>query len=429
MEAVATAEARRPLRLRCSVKNYDWGMIGQESMVGRLFALNSKQDIEAGKPYAELWMGTHESGPSFVDLGQPEGERLTLKSLVEENPSVLGEKVVKRWGMDLPFLFKALSVGKALSIQAHPDKELAGFLHKTHPELYKDPNHKPEMAIALSEFKALCGFVSVKELKDVLTHVPEILELVGEESAIKFMKIQVVDGNEVVKALLQSMFTTLMTASKEAISEALKKLLSRLGEEQKVRVLTVKEELVLLLEKQYPADVGVIAAFFFNYVKLSPGEALCINANEPHAYVSGECIECMATSDNVVRAGLTAKYRDVQTLCSMLTYKQGLPEILNGDSLNPYIKRYAPPFDEFEVDYYLIPSGESVVSAEISGPSILLIISGDGRLQMGVASVTQDVSEGNVFFVPSQIEISFSAGVTRPLQIYRAGVNSQFFDQ
>lgn len=89
-----------------------------------------------------------------------------------------------------------------------------------------------------------------------------------------------------------------------------------------VRQLTDKELLVLRLEKQYPGDVGVISAFFFNYVKLNPGEALYLGANEPHAYIFGECIECMATSDNVVRAGLTPKHRDVQALCSMLTYKQ-----------------------------------------------------------------------------------------------------------
>lgn len=89
-----------------------------------------------------------------------------------------------------------------------------------------------------------------------------------------------------------------------------------------VRALTKKEKLVLSLEKQYPGDVGVLAAFFFNYVKLNPGEALYVGANEPHAYLSGDCIECMATSDNVVRAGLTPKYRDVETLCSMLTYNQ-----------------------------------------------------------------------------------------------------------
>jgi len=88
------------------------------------------------------------------------------------------------------------------------------------------------------------------------------------------------------------------------------------------RQLTGKEQLVLQLEKQYPADIGVISAFFLNYVKLNPGEALYLGANEPHAYLHGECIECMATSDNVVRAGLTPKHLDIQTLCSMLTYKQ-----------------------------------------------------------------------------------------------------------
>ncbi|KAL6191779.1 hypothetical protein ACLB2K_038168 [Fragaria x ananassa] len=100
-----------------------------------------------------------------------------------------------------------------------------------------------------------------------------------------------------------------------------------------VRQLTEKEQLVLQLEKQYPNDVGVISAFFLNYVKLNPGEALCLGANEPHAYKSGDCIECMATSDNVVRAGLTPKHRDIESLCSMLTYRQGLPEILPGVSL------------------------------------------------------------------------------------------------
>lgn len=79
---------------------------------------------------------------------------------------------------------------------------------------------------------------------------------------------------------------------------------------------------MLNLEKQYPNDVGVLAALLLNHVKLEPGDGLYIGANEPHAYLYGECIECMAASDNVVRAGLTPKYMDVKTLCSMLTYKQ-----------------------------------------------------------------------------------------------------------
>lgn len=91
---------------------------------------------------------------------------------------------------------------------------------------------------------------------------------------------------------------------------------------RQVRELTAKEDLVIELEKQYPADIGVLSVFFLNYLQLVPGEAVCLDANEPHAYLSGEIVECMAASDNVVRAGFTPKYRDTQTLCSMLTYKQ-----------------------------------------------------------------------------------------------------------
>lgn len=94
------------------VKNYDWGPPGKESRVARLYACNSGDDyIDQDKPYAEFWMGTHDSGPSYVvenGLANGGGERnkLTLKKWIENNPSVLGEKVVKKWGNNLPFLFK-----------------------------------------------------------------------------------------------------------------------------------------------------------------------------------------------------------------------------------------------------------------------------------------------------------------------------------
>ena len=52
-------------------------------------------------------------------------------------------------GGELPWLLKILSAGKALSIQAHPDKTLAAKLNAENPDKYRDVNHKPEMAIAL----------------------------------------------------------------------------------------------------------------------------------------------------------------------------------------------------------------------------------------------------------------------------------------
>lgn len=49
-----------------------------------------------------------------------------------------------------------------MSIQAHPNKELAGTLHKLRPDVFKDDNHKPEMVLALTDFEALCGFISLE---------------------------------------------------------------------------------------------------------------------------------------------------------------------------------------------------------------------------------------------------------------------------
>ena len=41
---------------------------------------------------------------------------------------------------NLPFLFKVLSIEKALSIQTHPDKKTAEDLHKRLPNIYKGEN-------------------------------------------------------------------------------------------------------------------------------------------------------------------------------------------------------------------------------------------------------------------------------------------------
>ncbi|KAK8588635.1 hypothetical protein V6N12_023062 [Hibiscus sabdariffa] len=411
-------------RLRAWVQNYEWGRSGAEAEVARLMALNSGAEIEPNKPYAELWMGTHESGPSILVDDDEQNVGLELKEWIDQNPNVLGVQVLEKWGSHLPFLLKVLSVGKALSIQAHPDKELAKELHKMKPNVYKDDNHKPEMALAITPFTALSAFISLQELKQVLEDTPEIVELVGVSSAKQVMDIEELDGADKVKSALRSVFTQLMSASKEMTTKAISKLKSRLVLESELRSLREKEELVLELEKQYPGDIGVLSALLLNYVKLKAGEALYVAANEPHAYLSGDCIECMATSDNVVRAGLTPKHRDVQTLCSMLSYNQGYPEILSGLPLNPYITRYLPPFDEFEVDCCILPKGSSAVFPAVPGPSIFLAFAGEGTLKIG--SWEGLVTEGDVIFEPANTEITVTATACE-LQIYRAGINSRFF--
>lgn len=416
-------------RLRCSVKEYDWGKIGSDSVVAGLCSVNSGVGIDPKKAYAEFWMGTHESGPSFVVESERDlvngwcgnGEGVTLQSWIEKNPNVLGSEVLRKWGGDLPFLFKVLSVAKALSIQAHPDKSLARRLHESQPDVYKDGNHKPEMALAITEFEALCGFVSIEELKDVLHSVPEIRELVGAASAEQVLTLNCHDDEDTVKTMVKSLFTQLMSADKEMVSCALSKFKSRLKLKEEV---TVKEQLVSQLERQYPDDVGVIAAFFMNYVKLKPGQALCLGANELHAYLFGDCIECMATSDNVIRAGLTPKKRDVQTLCSMLTYKLGSLDILEGSPVNKYVRKYSPPYEEFEVDRCILPVGASTTFPAILGPSIFLVANGEGRATM-CSRKEEIISKGDVLFAPANSQVGIKSETE--LELYRAGVNGRFF--
>ncbi|XP_004232352.1 mannose-6-phosphate isomerase 2 [Solanum lycopersicum] len=424
------------LRLIGSVKNYDWGRTAKESCVGRLYRLNSRTKIDEKQPYAEFWMGTHDSGPSYIVVerggriqnGHANGggirDKCSLKDWIQKNPSVLGETVLAKWGTQLPFLFKVLSIEKALSIQAHPDKDLAILLHKEQPLVYKDDNHKPEMALALTKFEALCGFISLEELKVIVQTVPEIVEVVGNALAELVLDLSEDDEEEKGKLVLRKLFTEIMSASKDVITEVLAKLISRLNIKNKVRVLTDKEQLVLGLEKQYPSDVGVLAAFLFNYVKLNPGEALYLGANEPHAYVYGECVECMATSDNVVRAGLTPKHRDVRTLCSMLTYRQGNPEILHGTAINPYTVRYLPPFDEFEVDHCILPPYSTVTFPSAPGPSMFLVMGGEGTMTTSAEVI---VVEGDVLFAPANTNITIAT--SSGLHLYRAGVNSRFFEE
>ncbi|KAK4410189.1 Mannose-6-phosphate isomerase 1 [Sesamum angolense] len=437
------AEIPGILKLKCSVKRYQWGKVGKDSRVGRLYANNSKEEIRGDEPYAEFWMGTHESGPSYAVVpveengGLPNGglqrangpkrnycDLMSLKDWIRRNPHVLGDKVLQKWGPDLPFLFKVLSVAKVLSIQAHPDKDLAAILHKREPGVYKDDNHKPEMALAITEFEALCGFVSLEEFKSVVRNVPEIIEVVGTASAHQALNIREDDGDKKLKEVLHTLFTKLMSTSKIIISEVVLKLIRRLNIAREVRQLTDKEELVLRLEKQFPGDVGVLAAFLLNYVKLNTGEALYVPANEPHAYIHGECVECMATSDNVVRAGLTPKTLDVQTLCSMLTYKQGFPEILRGVPSNPYTVKYLPPFDEFEVDRCILPREKSTTFPAVPGPSVFVVISGEAVMRLPFSE--ELVTEGDVIFAPANTAITVET--TSGLNLCRAGVNSKFFE-
>ena len=198
--------------------------------------------------------------------------------------------------------------------QAHPNKKHAEDLHAKHPNIYKDPNHKPEMAIALTDFEGLCGFRPLSQIQGNLKSVPQLAEVIGEDLVEHLLNANMSNYESVLK----SAFSALMKCPKDTLTKALNSLQSEI---EKKSCQTGTERLFQRLWYDFPGDVGCFVIYFLNLIQLKTGEAMFLGPNLPHAYLSGDCIECMACSDNVVRAGLTPKLIDVPTLCEMLLYK------------------------------------------------------------------------------------------------------------
>ncbi|KAJ1942714.1 Mannose-6-phosphate isomerase, partial [Linderina macrospora] len=364
------------IRLTCNANNYAWGKHGASSKAAQFAATNPNVTIDPTQPYSELWMGTHPSGPSTVF-----GTTTLLSSVVDSDPtSALGSAVVAKFGPHLPYLFKVLSIEKALSIQAHPDKKLAEKLHTERPHVYKDPNHKPEMSIALTEFIAMSGFRPLEQIAQNLQEYPEFRALVSA-SADAFQKEAATGGDVQEKKLrLKALFAELMNSNPEVVERQLVALLERVPKSADPMDLSLPA-LVHRLNAEYPGDVGVFCVFMLNVLHLHAGDAFYMGPNDPHAYIYGDCVECMATSDNVVRAGLTPKLRDVPVLVDMLMYDFGTPEgkLLKAPKVLEHSSIYDPPIDEFAVVCTQLAKGESE-NLKLNGPQTLIATEGSGKL-------------------------------------------------
>lgn len=51
---ITTSDNTKPVELSCSAQNYDWGIMGSDSLVGRIYEKNSGVSIQSDKPYAEV---------------------------------------------------------------------------------------------------------------------------------------------------------------------------------------------------------------------------------------------------------------------------------------------------------------------------------------------------------------------------------------
>ena len=387
-------------------------------------------------------MGTHPSGPSKVELAS--GKQQPLSEYL---------------GTDLPFLFKVLSVKKALSIQAHPDAALAGRLHTERPQVYKDPHHKPELACALTPFEAMCAFRPIEEIQQHARDYPEFAALMGAETVKALLALQGSSPAAERKATLKRVFSAMMTPKETELKKHLEAMLARLKAAGVKALVPASEQhpppssaggngvvrldvasLMVRLSEQYPGDLGIFAPLYLNAFSLSPGQSIFLGPNEPHAYLSGDCMECMAGSDNVVRAGLTPKLRDTDVLVQMLTYETHTVEstLMKGRELGQHTICFQPPkeFTEFRLLQTRVKAHTSAAAGaaaassaaavsvpSVVGPSIALCWSGEGRLELLPSKQSLEVQKGTIVLIPSGERIELQSNGKEDLVLYQCASN------
>ncbi len=266
-------------RLVNASRGYDWGSTAD---IPRFLG-----DEPDGGPVAEVWIGTHPLAPSTDDKGT---------SLAEG-------------AGDLPFLVKLLAADRPLSLQVHPNREMArkGFdaeeaagIPLDAPErTYKDPHHKPEMAYALTTFDTLVGFRPTAEILRVLSGIntPVTRRLTESLSASP--------GFPGIVKLVEQLLDDPPSAGELAEVRAACQTLTDQGIDIKRAYVTALE-----IAEHFPEDVGLVISMMLNRLTLQPGEAAFLGTGIIHSHLRGMCLEVMASSDNVLRAGLTNKALD-----------------------------------------------------------------------------------------------------------------------
>ncbi len=347
-------------RLENGIQRYAWGShVAIASLQGR---------PAADQPEAELWMGAHPQLPSHVTRGNV---RRSLRDCIADAPArELGPSVATAFG-ELPFLLKVLAAEEPLSLQAHPSaaQALAGFAREDAEGIardapqrsYRDPRHKPELLCALTPVDALCGFRAPAETARLFrglaapARLVELLEAGDLRSA--FGDLLARDAGSRAALVLH------MVAACAAPPA---------GFERECAWAT-------RLAAKYPGDVGVVSALLLNLLQLAPGEALYLDAGNLHAYLHGVGVELMASSDNVLRGGLTQKHMDERELLAVLDFSPIEARPVPVLQSSPEERTYQTPAREFCLSRLDVGSRE--VRRPLDGPEIWLLTQGTATLR------------------------------------------------
>jgi mannose-6-phosphate isomerase len=362
--------------LQGRLQHYDWGSTT---------ALAELRGLEpTGSPEAELWFGAHPSSPATLDRG---GRTDGLDAVLAADPSAeLGPAAGMREGT-LPFLVKLLAADVPLSIQAHPDRPAAeaGYAAENESGIplgsanrsFRDARRKPELVVAVTPFRALCGFRQIGEALGVAAALglpDELLAPLREQGPVAWSdvvgRILTGDPSETVEAMMAHCDRGVAGAWAATV------------------------DLVLELSGRFPGDPALALVPLLVEHHLEPGEALFLGPGVLHAYLGGLAVEVMASSDNVLRGGLTSKHVDVERLVESLDPGAAATCVQRP---GPGVHRYDTPVEEFSVWRM---EGTTVAVNGRSGPDIVVCIDGSTALTSAGTGAGLELAPGCAAWVP-----------------------------
>ena len=367
-----------------------------------------------GEPQAELWLGTHIDDPA--ELAHVSEKATTLLDLIQGD--------VDKYGVDgagLPFLLKVLGIGQPLSVQAHPNKQQAvegferenalGVAREAAERNYRDPNHKPEVVVALSDdFAALAGFrplsAVVADLRAMAVFGGESAESLGDLADWISAGVVTPASSKSRDAEVRSQVMNWIFAGSDAVAEALEALsvsLGGLADERRARVLRELLEL-------HPNDPGVLVSLLMNLVHLEAGEALYLPPQHIHAYLSGVAIEVMASSDNVLRAGLTEKHIDAEELRRVIEFEELADPRLPGVEEQAGVTLWQPDVPDFSLRRLRMQQGSEPVSISADYPLVLIATEGKVVAERSDDGLDEfaNIARGQALYVSAGEPVTFT---------------------
>jgi mannose-6-phosphate isomerase len=396
------------------LRDYAWGSTTAiASLLGR---------PESGRPEAELWIGAHPDSPSVAHIPE-DGGRRPLDDLIASDPEhFLGAESVAAFGPRLPFLAKILAAAQPLSLQVHPSLEQAraGFAREMDAGLdphaanrnYRDDNHKPEMIFALTPFEALCGFRPAAETRKILHHVARAFPSPDECPALVQDLLSDLSAAD-EGAGLHDAFERLITGG-QAVAEATALVVAALLSGAPLAPYEAELGTVISLNEKYPGDPGVLISLLLNRISLQPGEAVYLPAGNVHAYLHGLGVEVMASSDNVLRGGLTPKHIDVPELLKTIDFHPVAVPMLDAGKTMMDQEVYRPPFGEFQLQRIELGPDSGPVPLAQSGAAVVIVVAGAVYLDSPKGDL--ELTRGSSAFV---------AAAEAPVNVHRAAGSNE----